>query len=174
MKNVFCSKEMTYPKLCDFFLLVTNVIYQGVLTTKPLEDREFQFFYICSLLSNAHFIRKQNGSLCSFWAEHDNLTLFLPVLQFVLPWVAFLVTSFVLLSWNTELVQQIKLHPNYNCQYPSINYFEYDSEFLIANFTGYAIFVFAALVIYLATNPRFKRLNMPMNEINDVIAWQLN
>merc|ERR1711935_1112601 len=41
------------------------------------------------------------------------------------------------------------------------------SEFLIANFTGYAIFIFTALVIYLATNPRFKRLNMPMNEIKD-------
>ena len=32
-----------------------------VLTTKPLEAREFQFVYTCSLLSNAHFIRKQNG-----------------------------------------------------------------------------------------------------------------
>ena len=38
-----------------------KVIYLRVLTTKPLEDRKFQFVYICSLLSNKQFIRKQNG-----------------------------------------------------------------------------------------------------------------
>ena len=30
--------------------------------TKPLEDREFQFGYICSLLSNTQFITNKNGS----------------------------------------------------------------------------------------------------------------
>ena len=35
---------------------------QSVLTTKPLEDREFQFVYLCSLLSNFQFIRQQNDS----------------------------------------------------------------------------------------------------------------
>ena len=40
-----------------------KVNYQGVLTTKMLEDREFQFsIYICSFLSNKEFIRKQNVS----------------------------------------------------------------------------------------------------------------
>ena len=34
-----------------------QVIYLGELTTKPLNDREFQFAYICSLLSNTQFIR---------------------------------------------------------------------------------------------------------------------
>ena len=38
-----------------------------VLTTKPLESREFQFVYLCSLLSNTPFIRKQNGSKLHFF-----------------------------------------------------------------------------------------------------------
>ena len=33
-----------------------RVIYQGLLPTKPLEDREFQFVYLYSLLSNTQFI----------------------------------------------------------------------------------------------------------------------
>ena len=33
-----------------------------VLTTQPLKNREFQFVYLCSLLSSTPFIRKQNGS----------------------------------------------------------------------------------------------------------------
>jgi len=37
-----------------------EVIYCGVLTTKPLEDRKFQFVNLCSLFSNTLFIRKQN------------------------------------------------------------------------------------------------------------------
>ena len=32
-----------------------------VLTTKPLGNREFQSVYLCSLLSNTPFLRKQNG-----------------------------------------------------------------------------------------------------------------
>jgi len=35
---------------------------------------------------------------------------------------------------------------------------KYDPEFVIANITGYTIFVFAALVVYLAVNPKFKRI----------------
>ena len=38
----------------------SRVIYVRVLKTKPLEDREFQFVYIFSLLNNIQFIRKQN------------------------------------------------------------------------------------------------------------------
>ena len=34
----------------------------------------------------------------------------------------------------------------------------YDPPFLVANVTGYTIFVFAALVVYLAVNPKFKRI----------------
>ena len=43
-------------------------------------------------------------------------------------------------------------------------YKHYDAEFLIANFTGYTIFLFAILVIYLAVNPRFKRKNLPVTQ----------
>ena len=32
------------------------------MTTKPLEDKEFQIVYICSLLSNTQFTMKQNGA----------------------------------------------------------------------------------------------------------------
>ena len=39
-----------------------KVIYWGVLTRKPLKDMEFQFIYVCSLLSNTKFVNKQNGS----------------------------------------------------------------------------------------------------------------
>ena len=35
-----------------------KVIYQGALTTKPIEDREFQFVYTCSILRNAQFINR--------------------------------------------------------------------------------------------------------------------
>ena len=31
-------------------------------TEEELEEREFHVVYLCSLLSNTHFIRKQNGS----------------------------------------------------------------------------------------------------------------
>ena len=31
------------------------------MATKPLKEREFQFVYICSLLSNTRFLRKLNG-----------------------------------------------------------------------------------------------------------------
>ena len=44
-----------------------KVIYYGVLTTKPFENREFQFVDICSLLSNTQFLRKQNGLKLQFW-----------------------------------------------------------------------------------------------------------
>ena len=40
----------------------------GVLTTKPLEERKFQSVYICSLLSNTQFIRKQNGLKLLFYS----------------------------------------------------------------------------------------------------------
>ena len=38
----------------------SRVIYLRVLATKPLEDREFQFVYLLSLLSNKQYIWKQN------------------------------------------------------------------------------------------------------------------
>ena len=41
-------------------------------------------------------------------------------------------------------------------------YNHYDAEFLIPNFTGYVIFIFATLVVYLTVNPRFKRPNETM------------
>ena len=34
----------------------------SVLTTNPLEEREFQVVYIFTLLGNTDFKRKQNGS----------------------------------------------------------------------------------------------------------------
>ena len=37
-------------------LPVPGVIYQGVLTIEMLEEREFQFVYIFSLLSNTQFM----------------------------------------------------------------------------------------------------------------------
>ena len=49
-------------------------------------------------------------------------------------------------------------------------YKHYDAEFLIANFTGYVIFIFAALVIYLTINPKFKRQNQPVSERTQGIA----
>jgi hypothetical protein len=33
-----------------------KVIYLGVLTKQPLEDREFQFFCVCSLMESLHFL----------------------------------------------------------------------------------------------------------------------
>ena len=37
----------------------SKVIYLGVLTEQLLEDREFQFVCVCSLLSNTQLIRKR-------------------------------------------------------------------------------------------------------------------
>merc|ERR1712083_127846 len=48
-------------------------------------------------------------------------------------------------------------------------YKHYDPEFLIANCTVYSIFIFGALVVYLAVNPRFKRVEKPVNESNEGI-----
>ena len=36
-------------------------IEQGYLLRSIITKREFQFVYICSLLSNKHFTKKQNG-----------------------------------------------------------------------------------------------------------------
>ena len=36
-------------------------IEQGYLLRSIITKRKFQFVYICSLLSNTQFIRKQNG-----------------------------------------------------------------------------------------------------------------
>ena len=47
-------------------LIVDESNLLGVLTTKLLEDREFQFVYISSLLSNTQFIKKQNVSKLQF------------------------------------------------------------------------------------------------------------
>ena len=47
----------------QIILAMTKVIYWLVLTTKLLEDREIQFVYRCSLLSNTEFIRKQKQIL---------------------------------------------------------------------------------------------------------------
>ena len=52
------------------------------------------------------------------------------------------------------------------------NYLHYDPEFLIANCTGYTIIIFATFVIYLATSPKFKRLNIPLDEITDGNSWK--
>ena len=49
-------------------------------------------------------------------------------------------------------------------------YKHYDAEYLIANFTGYTIFIFAALVVYLAVNPNFKRQNPPVSETTQETA----
>jgi len=50
-----------------------------------------------------------------------------------------------------------------------IKYGKYDPEFLIANCTVYSIFIFGALVVYLAVNPKFKRVEKPVNESNEGI-----
>jgi len=47
---------------------------------------------------------------------------------------------------------------------------KFDPTFTVANFTGYSIIIFAAMVIYLATNPKFKRVNKPVNESKEEIA----
>ena len=47
---------------------------------------------------------------------------------------------------------------------------KYDPPFLVANCTGYSIFIFAALVVYLTVNPRFKRLTQPVNESKEETA----
>ena len=49
-------------------------------------------------------------------------------------------------------------------------YKHYDPEFLIANCTVYSIFIFGALVVYLAVNPRFKRVEKPVKESNEGIS----
>ena len=55
------------PGLTPLLTLVADkVIYYGVLTTKPSKDREFQFVYICSLLSNKQLVRKENCSIPHF------------------------------------------------------------------------------------------------------------
>lgn len=48
-------------------------------------------------------------------------------------------------------------------------YQHYDPEFLVANCTVYSIFIFGALVVYLAVNPKFKRVEKPVNESNEGI-----
>ena len=61
----------------------------------PWEDRESQFVYVCSLLSNAQFIRKQN---CSKWQILSWIGQFdKNILHFCFR-TTFLVTSFMLLS----------------------------------------------------------------------------
>ena len=62
--------------LAAFVTLYIKVIYYGVLTTKPLEYKEFQFVYICSLLSNTQLIGKQNVSklqLLSWIGQFDKI-----------------------------------------------------------------------------------------------------
>lgn len=49
-------------------------------------------------------------------------------------------------------------------------YSHYDPPFLVANCTGYSIFIFAAAVVYLAVNPKFKRPTQPVTESKEEIA----
>ena len=49
----YWQKPLTWK---SFFLASTRVIYKRVLTTRPLENREFQFVYLHSLLGNTQFI----------------------------------------------------------------------------------------------------------------------
>ena len=60
-----CKQVLKDERSCDYFTSY-KVIYCGVFTTRPLEDREFQFVYICSLISNTEFIREQKGSKWQF------------------------------------------------------------------------------------------------------------
>ena len=48
-------------------------------------------------------------------------------------------------------------------------YEHYDPEFLVANCAVYSIFIFGALVVYLAVNPKFKRVEKPVKESNEGI-----
>jgi hypothetical protein len=77
-----------------------NVIYYGVLTTKSLEDRKFQFVYIFTLFMVTHtqFIRKQSSKLqfLSWLWQFDRI--FFHLFDFLLC----AITSFVLLGWNKE------------------------------------------------------------------------
>ena len=52
-------------------------------------------------------------------------------------------------------------------------YKHYDAEFLIPNFTGYVIFIYSALVVYLTVNPRFKQPNETVVSKNTSVAPKL-
>ena len=81
--------------------LCSKVIYYWVLTTKPLEDREFQFVYTCSLLSNVQFIRKHWLKLqfLSWIGQFDKI--FMHLCDWFLPWATSLVTSFIVVTDRT-------------------------------------------------------------------------
>ena len=91
-----CSSTWSVPHDVAYFvvnsgaLFKVKVIYFGVLTTKPLEDRKFQFFYIHSLFSNTQFIRKQNGLKLQFlrWiGQFDKIV-------FIFVWLFFTMGNF--------------------------------------------------------------------------------
>ena len=82
-----CSSQLKSPfgLFCCFCWRRSKVIYSGVLTTKPSEDRVFQFVYICFLLSNSQFIMEHNGSKLQFlsWiGQFDNTCFFIFVISF--------------------------------------------------------------------------------------------
>ena len=62
------KQSIHHPDFCTRILVtLARSFIKGVLTTKSLEDRKFQFVYMCSFLSNTHFTRKQNGSKWQFF-----------------------------------------------------------------------------------------------------------
>ena len=71
-----------------------KVIYQGVLTTKPFENREFQFVYICSLFSST--MRQQNGSKLKFLGRIGEFNNFFLHFCDFFQMTTFLITAFEL------------------------------------------------------------------------------
>ena len=98
------------------------------MTRKPVEEREFQFVYICSLLSKTLFMRKKINSKLRSFLHRIFSTFFLNGEHI---WLTLFIKRFFLFqienkncNWNCCLWQQIKLHPT-SWQYPLINWWIY-------------------------------------------------
>ena len=113
--------------------LLIKVIYYGVLTKKMLEDREIQIVYICSLLSNTLFIRKQNVSKLkvlsrigqfNYWEESLKKSFFWGFHPLFQPDF----TPALLLSWffwKNWFLDQVSVFYLKNCRMPSFPGFKY-------------------------------------------------
>ena len=93
---------LKYLSWYEITRMKSRFFFKGEMTTNPWDDRESQFVYVCSLLSNTQFIRKQNGSKWQFlsWiGQFDQIFFFL----WFIPCTIFLATSYIPLSGNKEM-----------------------------------------------------------------------
>ena len=101
--------------------------YQS-LTIKSLENKKFQLFCICFLLGNS----QQNGSNCN---KIINKVIFLTkqiIYDFIVAQSFLIVnlwSSLWIKTWCKPSLYHRSSQPN-SCQYPFINYFEYQKQFV--------------------------------------------